>query len=75
MITDLNEQINILHLEQKEYEKENIRDKYELLNKFISKIQNDTLTDIEKNELYRSVIDCIIWTRVHNNIDIQIKFK
>ncbi len=38
MIADLNEQINILHLEQKEYEKENIRDKYELLNKFISKI-------------------------------------
>jgi DNA invertase Pin-like site-specific DNA recombinase len=74
-ISDIQDQINLLQIEAKLFDSATIEDKLHILNKFETDIQQDNLSFIQKNKLYKSIIDSIIWTRTDNNIAIDVKFK
>jgi DNA invertase Pin-like site-specific DNA recombinase len=46
----------------------------ENLNEFFNKI-NSVTTDLERNNLYKSIIESIIWLRQGDNISIKINYK
>ena len=48
---------------------------YGLLENFEMQIQDNSLSEERKNQLYRSIIDCIVWTLDDNNISIKVRFK
>ena len=74
-IAEIQEQISLLQLEAKHYDSTSIDDKLSILDKFEADIKSDNLSDLQKNKLYKSIIDSIIWTRLGKNIDIKINFK
>lgn len=74
-ITEIEEQMKILQLEAKHYDSTSIEDKLKILDKFEEDIKKDNLTNTQKNKLYKAIIECIVWTRIDNNINIEVKFK
>lgn len=74
-ISDIQNQICLLQIEEKHFNLKTIENKLSILEKFKTDIKADNITNIEKNKLYKSIIDCIIWTRTDNNITIDVKFK
>jgi hypothetical protein len=74
-ISEINAQIELLKIEQKHYSIDTVKNNYELVNKFENQMSGGGLTDKQNNDLYKSIIDCIIWTRKANIINIEVKFK
>ena len=75
-IAAINDQIEILKIEQRHYSVDSIKNCYELIEDFESEMNGGgLLSDKQKNDLYKSIIDCIIWTRKDNIINIEVKFK
>lgn len=75
-ITAINDQIEMLQIEQRHYSIDTIKNCYELVENFESEMNGGgLLSDKQKNDLYKSIIDCIIWTRQANIINIEVKFK
>lgn len=49
-------------------------EKLHYINEYREKRKNNDLTDKEINELYKTIIESIIWTRHGDNVDIQVNF-
>lgn len=75
VITSIKTEIELLEIEQKQFSIETIKEKYDLIEKFEREIQYDNITDIKKNELYKSILDSITWIRNDNDIVIEVNFK
>lgn len=75
VIEEIKNQTQLLKIEQRQFNIDTIKDKYKLIERFENEIQGDKISDKEKNQLYKSIIDSITWTRIENNITIEVKFK
>lgn len=71
-IDNLESQIQILSDDRKTYV--SLIDKYSTIQTFEEQIRSENLSDEQMNRLYKSIIDCIIWTS-HEELIIDIKFK
>ena len=74
-LSEINAEIELLEIEMEKCNADKIKDKYELFKKFEKQIISSKLSDEQKNKLYKSIIDKIIWIREDNNINIRIEFK
>jgi len=74
-IAGIQNNINIIEIEQKQYDKNSIQDKLDKVNYFLSEIINENISNETKNELYKSIIESIIWTRNEKDITMKINFK
>jgi len=74
-ITDIQNDINLLQIQLKQYDINSIQNKLDKLNIFLNEIQKEDLADETKNQLYKSIINSIIWLRSGDNIDMKINFK
>lgn len=74
-ISDIGAEIEILTIKSKQFNEESIVDKINKIEKFENSINQDDLSNAEKNELYKSIIESIIWTRIGNDITLEVKFK
>ena len=74
-INNINEKIEIINIKIKDYKEDSIINKIDNVEKFQEEIQKPNITNTQKNELYKSIINCITWTRVGEDISIDIQFK
>ena len=74
-IDEIKNQIELLQIQQKQYDISSIQDKIHKVDIFLDKIQDAELSNDDKNCLYKSIIDSIIWTRIGDNINMKINFK
>ena len=74
-IFDINEEIRILDIKIKKYSINDISNKLTRVERFIREIANVDLSNMEKNTLYKTIIDKIVWIRDNNNISIKTTFK
>ena len=74
-ILDIQKQINLLQIQQKQYDANIIQEKLHNVDIFLNKIQDNELSNENKNHLYKLIIDSIIWTRLGDNINMKINFK
>lgn len=73
-IESLQEQIKILEYRLKHINNLTNKQRMSLICEFKSLIKDENLTYEELNELYKSIIESIIWTREGDNIEIEVNF-
>ena len=54
---------------------ENIDDKIRRIDVFITEINKKNISNEDKNEYYKSIIDSIIYTRIGQDITIKVNYK
>ena len=69
------ELIDVLTLELKYRDKETVGNKIEAMERFLHQIKREDLLGVDKNRLYKSVIDSVVWTRRGENIEIVVNAK
>lgn len=74
VITQAKNQISLLELQYNQYTSINIEDRIAKLYYFVNSIDSEKLSDKDKNELYKTIIDCIIWERTGDDITVEIKY-
>jgi len=74
-IISIYEEIKILNIKIRKCNVNNISEKLAKVDKFIKEISNSELSNLEKNELYKTIIDKIEWIRDNNNVTIKTTFK
>lgn len=70
----LEQQLDIENLRLEKAEAVTNHEKLHYINEYREKRKNSELTDSEINELYKTIIEKIIWTRHGDNVDIQVNF-
>jgi site-specific DNA recombinase len=74
-IEKMEEQINLLNISLKQEEPKDKREKILKLQNFKNIIIQDNLTDKDKNKLYKSIINKILWLKNDKDISITIEFN
>jgi DNA invertase Pin-like site-specific DNA recombinase len=67
-------QLNIQNLRLQKMESITSHEKLHYIQEYREAIKNNTLTDKELNDLYKSIISHIVWTRQDDQIDIKVNF-
>lgn len=73
-INDLNEGKNLLELKLKHLDTTDKDKKLDIIKEFKKQIKDKSLSNIELNELYNTIIESISWERNGDDININIKF-
>jgi len=71
----LSEDIRLLEIEYKYMQEQSSTDRVNILKEFIEIIKNPNLTWEDQNQLYKTIIDHIDYTRTDDDIQIQIIYK
>ena len=71
---ELENQLNIQNLKLKKATSISNHEKLHYILEYREKKKNGELTNQELNDLYKTIIENIIWTRKGNNIDIKVNF-
>ena len=74
-IEEINKNLQILIIQQKQFNKKILLNKINTLESFINDIKNPNLNQQQQNKEYKSIIENIIWTRQNNDINMHINFK
>ena len=75
MLIDLDNKLKYLLMEQIQNNSKSLKVKYDVLNDFITNIDDESLANTARNDLYKRIIDSIIFIRKDDNISIEVKFK
>ena len=70
----LQQELEVLKLQVDRYNIINVQDKIEKFKHYIDIIDDDNISNIQKNRIYKSVIDKIKWNRKGDDISIEIKY-
>lgn len=70
----LENQLSIENLKLQKAQSISNHEKLHYIKEFKDKLQNKELDDKELNDLYKTIISSIIWTRQGDKIDIQVNF-
>ena len=73
-IEELENQLDIENLRLKKATSITNAEKLHYIERFKMAKQNNELSDKELNELYKTIISEIIWTKQGDNIDIKVNF-
>jgi hypothetical protein len=71
---ELEGQLNIENLKLQKAQSVSNHEKLHYIKEFQRKMQENKLDDKEMNELYKTIISSIIWTRQGDKIDIKVNF-
>lgn len=74
-INEIKETVKQLELRIEKFDIKDLDEKLYKIEKFLAEIGNEDLSDEEKNELYKTIIDKILWIRDNNDISIKTVFK
>lgn len=69
------EDVRLLEIEYKYLQEQSSTDRVNILKEFIDVIDNSNLTYKDQNELYKTIIDHIDYTRIGDDIKLQITYK
>jgi DNA invertase Pin-like site-specific DNA recombinase len=64
-----------LQIEKQKIDIKSLELKYENLINTLNKLNDDSLSGEEKNKCYKSIIEKIIYTRIGDNVSVEVKFK
>lgn len=73
-LEEINDNIQILTIQLKQFDSNSLQNKIDKLNKFLNEIEHPNLPYKQQNILYKSIIESIIWTKKDNIVDIQTNF-
>ena len=71
---ELESLLNIENLKLKQLSSINNHEKLHYIKEFRRKMEEEELDNQELNDLYKTIISSIIWTRQGDNIDIKVNF-
>ena len=71
---ELENQLNIHNLKLKKAASVSNHEKLHYIKEYREKKSSGELTDPELNELYKTIIESVVWIRKGNDIDIKVNF-
>ncbi len=69
------EDVRLLEIEYKYMQEQSSTERVNILREFIEIIENPELTWEDQNQLYKTIIDYIVYTRIEDDINIEITYK
>lgn len=67
-------ELNSLNIQYHKLSQSDIEDKINKIQYFINNINSKKISNVDKNKLFKSIIECIVWTRDNNDISIEIRY-
>ena len=74
IIDKLQQDYNILNNQLNNISTDHLETKIDKIKSFKTKFNSKDITDIEKNKLYKSIIESIVWERKKDDITIKINY-
>lgn len=74
-IDSLYSDLNLLSIELRQVDVESIDEKIKKIDTFFMQIRSESLSNIDKNRLYKSIIEKILWTKQGQEVTIEVVYK
>jgi DNA invertase Pin-like site-specific DNA recombinase len=74
LLERLNSEKELLEIQYNKYNTENIENKIKKIQYVVDNINSDNISDVDKNKMYKSVVDYIKWERINDDITIEIEY-